>query len=538
VNALNVFPVPDGDTGTNMSLTLSGAVQDVAADPSCAVVAERVKYWATMRGRGNSGIILSQVLRGIAQGLAGHDRMGAQQLAAALVQASTTAYQAVMKPVEGTMLTVIREASAAAQAAVTADATLATVLEAATQEARDSVKRTPELLKTLRDAGVVDAGGQGLALVLEGLLRYARGEPVELERAGPQPPIPTFADIHGPDDFGYCTNFVLHGSGLPFDEIRTALAAMGHSAVIVGDEALIKAHIHMLMPGDALNYAARFGALSQIEITNMDLQRAALHQRAAPAARPAAHPFDLHAPSREEAADRRMSMQSSAGDQEAEPLAGIGVVAVAPGPGFAAIFRSLNVDAVVGGGQTMNPSTEDLLQAIERLPQREVIVLPNNSNIIMAARQATEMSSKRAEVLPSKTVPQGIAAKLSFNYQAGLDENIRAMTAAMRQVCTAEITRAVRDASVGEVDVRAGQMIGLLDGDLVAAADDREQVVDDLLQRMRLDEREVVTIYYGQAVERGTAEALALRVGERFAEVEIEVQASGQPLYDYIISAE
>jgi dihydroxyacetone kinase-like predicted kinase len=219
-------------------------------------------------------------------------------------------------------------------------------------------------------------------------------------------------------------------------------------------------------------------------------------------------------------------------------VADIGVVAVAPGDGFAAIFRSLNVDAVVGGGQTMNPSAEDLLQAIERLPQREVIVLPNNSNIIMAARQAAEMSAKQVRVLPSKTLPQGIAAKLSFNYQAGLEDNLRAMGAALRQVRTAEITTAVRDAAVDGVQVRAGQTIGLLDGDLVTAADDREQVIDDLLTQIGLDEHEIVTIYFGRAVERDAAEALAARIGERFAEVVVEVQAGGQPLYDYIISAE
>jgi uncharacterized protein len=520
VNALNVFPVPDGDTGTNMSLTLNGAIQDVAPDPSCAVVAERVKYWATMRGRGNSGIILSQVLRGMAQALAGHARMGAAELAAALAQASATAYQAVMKPVEGTMLTVAREAAEAAKAAADVGAPLVEVLTAAVAGADASVQRTPELLKTLRDAGVVDAGGQGLALLLAGMLRYARGEALEVEQ--PQTPVAVaFADIHGPDDFGYCTNFVLHGAGLPFAEIRAALADMGQSAVIVGDSELIKVHIHLLMPGDALNYAARFGVLSTIEITNMDLQREALHRKS----------DELRATSDELDLSPLVTDHSSL---ETE----IGIVAVAPGAGFAAIFRSLNIDAVVGGGQTMNPSTEDLLQAIERLPQHEVIVLPNNSNIIMAARQAAEMSAKQVRVLPSKTLPQGIAAKLSFNYQADLEENLRAMTAALRHVRTAEITTAVRDAVADGVEVRAGQTIGLLDGDLVTAADDREHVIDDLLVRIGLDEREIVTIYFGQAVDYHDAVALAARIGERFADVEVEVQAGGQPLYDYIISAE
>src|SRR5262245_32512733 len=487
VNALNVFPVPDGDTGTNMSLTLSGALQEVAPDPSCAVVAERVKYWATMRGRGNSGIILSQVLRGVAQALAGHARMGAAELASALAQASATAYHAVMKPVEGTMLTVIREAAEAAQTAVAGDVPLIEVLEAAVVGARDAVRRTPDMLKTLRDAGVVDAGGEGLALILEGMLRYARGEGLEIEQAQ-VPATVAFADIHGPDDFGYCTNFVLQGAGLPFDEIRANLAAMGQSAVIVGDADLIKVHVHLLMPGDALNYAARFGALSAIEITNMDLQRAAIHEARM---RTENHEESVVSGQWSVATDGRSQTTDDRPQTTDDPVADVGVVAVAPGDGFAAIFRSLNVDAVVGGGQTMNPSTEDLLQAIDRLPQHEVIVLPNNSNIIMAARQAAEMSAKHVRVLPTKTLPQGIAAKLSFNYQAGLEDNLRSMAAALQQVRTAEITTAVRDAAVDGVQVRAGQTIGLLDGDLVAAADDRERVIDDLLTQMGLDEREI-----------------------------------------------
>jgi DAK2 domain fusion protein YloV len=448
--------------------------------------------------------------------------MGALELAGALVQASATAYQAVMKPVEGTMLTVIREAAEAAQAAAATDASLVGVLEAAALRADVAVQRTPELLKTLRDAGVVDAGGQGLSLILAGMLRYARGETLEIPPADSQAPAEIrFADIHGPDDFGYCTNFVLIGEGLPFDEIRNTLATMGQSAVIVGDDKLVKVHIHMLLPGDALNYAVRFGALSQIEITNMDLQRAALHRK-----------NDVLGVKGDELERRSLATHHL-------PLATkVGVVAVAPGDGFAAIFRSLNVDAVVGGGQTMNPSTEDLLQAIEALPQRAVIVLPNNSNILLAARQAAELSAKDVRVLPSKTLPQGIAARLSFNYQAGLDDNIAAMTEAMRHVHSAEITSAARDATLDGIVVRAGQTIGLLDGDLVAAADAQEQVIDQLLDRMALDEHEVVTIYYGRSVERAAAEALAERVGGRYSGIDIEVQAGGQPLYDYIISAE
>jgi DAK2 domain fusion protein YloV len=521
VNALNVFPVPDGDTGTNMSLTLSGAVHDVQPDPSCTVVAEKVKYWAMMRGRGNSGIILSQVLRGMAQGLAGQPRMGPPELASALAQASATAYRAVLKPVEGTMLTVIREASEAATAAMSAQhATLLTVLDAAVRGARASVDRTPTLLKTLRDAGVVDSGGEGLFLILEGMARYAHGESLEYRARDEQPAV-AFEDIHGPDDFGYCTNFLLRGNGMPYDEIRATIAALGQSAVIVGDDELIKVHVHLLRPGDALNYAIGFGALEQIEITNMDRQREQLHART-----------EAQGLRTEASGSEPLSPQSSVLSTE------VGIVAVAPGAGFAQIFRSLHAGEVVGGGQTMNPSAEDLLAAIGRLPQQDVIVLPNNGNVIMAARQAAALSDKRVEVLPTKTAPQGLVALLGFNFQVGLTENTSAMSAAMDRVQTAEVTTAVRDAAVDGVAVREGQAIGLLDGDLVTAADTREAVIDELLGQMDLDAREIVTIYYGQPASRAEAETLGARIIDQHADLAVEVQDGGQPLYDFIISAE
>jgi DAK2 domain fusion protein YloV len=343
------------------------------------------------------------------------------------------------------------------------------------------------------------------------MLRYAQGESLEYAQAEQIPSI-AFEDIHGPDDFGYCTNFILRGQSMPFDEVRTTLAAMGQSAVIVGDDELIKAHVHLLRPGDALNYAVGFGALEQIEITNMDRQREELHQqKVAPAQQRANIP----------ALDTTVA-----------------VVAVAPGPGFADIFRSLHAAEVVGGGQTMNPSTEDLLEAIRSVEQHDVIVLPNNGNVIMAARQTAALSDKRIEVLPTKTAPQGIAALLGFNFEAGIDENLRAMGAAMGHILTGEITTAVRDATADGVVVRAGQTIGLLDGDLVIAADEPAAAIDDLLGRMELYEREIVTIYYGDGSSQAAAEALAARIQERFADLEVEVQSGGQPLYEYIISAE
>jgi DAK2 domain fusion protein YloV len=541
VNALNVFPVPDGDTGTNMALTMNGALQDVAPELSAAAVADQVRYGALMRGRGNSGIILSQVLRGLAQGLAGHERMGAPELAVALAQASATAYQAVMTPIEGTMLTVIREASEAARAAADGGAPLAETLAAAAAAAHASVRRTPELLKTLADAGVVDAGGQGLALLLDGMLRYARGEALTLAADAPRAAgAVAFADLHGPDDFGYCTNLIIQGAGMPFDDIRRRLAAMGQSAVIVGDQELIKVHIHTRRPGDILNYAVQFGALTGIEITNMDAQRAALHNgrqtadggrgdteaRRHPAVENGSAPFSAPPASPPPVSEPAAS------------IATVGVVAVAPGSGFAAIFRSLQAAAVVEGGPTMNPSTADLLAAIEGAPQEEIILLPNNGNVVMAARQAAHLSRKRVAVVPSQTVPQGLAAMLALNFGAGLEANTAAMTRALGDVRTGEITRAVRDATVDGLEVRAGQTIGLIDGALALADDSPARVLDALLDRMELEEREIVAVYYGQDVPPGDAEALAARISARFPELAVEVRAGGQPLYDYIISAE
>lgn len=514
LNDINVFPAPDGDTGTNMALTLGGALGEVEPHASCAVVAERVKYWATMRGRGNSGIILSQVLRGFAQGLSGHERMGAAAFTRALGQASAMAYQSVIQPVEGTMLTVIREAAAAAQTALAHATTLAGVLEAAVRGAREAVSRTPALLKALRDAGVVDAGGQGVFLILEGMLRYARGESLHRAPAASHASkLHVFHDRYGQEHLGYCTNFVLLGVNMPYQEIRAALATLGLSAVIVGDGDLIKVHIHTSQPGDALNYAVGFGVLTQIEITNMDLQHSQRH--AAQNAPPAAIPAD-----------------------PAETIARIGIVAVAPGAGFAAIFRSLNAGAVISGGQAAHPHAQELLEAIERLPQQEVIVLPNHANTLMAAQQAARLSAKRVAIIPTRTAPQGSAALIAFNYQAGLEQNARAMTAAIQQMCTAEMTTAIRDAVIAGVAVRAGQTIGLLDGDLVVAAEDRDLALDELLGRMRLDDRDVLTIYYGGAVGVTDAEAIAERIQGRFARLEVEVQEGGQPVYDYVIAAE
>ncbi|XSG75775.1 DAK2 domain-containing protein [Herpetosiphon llansteffanensis] len=514
VNALNVFPVPDGDTGTNMNLTLTAALKDVQDDASVAVVAERVYRGALMGARGNSGVILSQILRGLSQGMAGQQVCTPEILVAALEQASTTAYKAVIKPVEGTMLTVIRETSEAARAGFKPEMNWHEVLDLIVKGARVSVDNTPNLMKMLRDAGVVDAGGEGLYVLFEGAQAFARGEKLEQRVAPVDQLAMAFDDIHSDDDFGYCTNFMIQGEDIPYEDVRRTIAEMGTSVVAVGDERLVKVHLHTLRPGDALNYAVQWGSLGAIEITNMDKQRSDLHEaKAQQTSQPARVKPD-------------------------EPVSDVGVVAVAPGQGFRELFESLNVGEVVTGGQTMNPSIQDLVTAIEKLPQPAVVVLPNNSNVILAAQQAQQLTNKVVHVIPTKTVPQGMAAMFAFNYAVGAEENVQAMSRAIKAITTAEITTAVRDATVNDVEVRDGQTIGLLNGALVESGDQPDDVIDRILARMDLDDHEIVTIYYGEQCSAEQAETLAHKINATYPALDVEVQNGGQPFYDYILSAE
>lgn len=528
VNALNVFPVPDGDTGTNMHLTLSAALKDLNIQENAGLVCAQVQKQALRGARGNSGVILSQILRGFSEGVGGAEAMDGSLLGTAFVKAAERAYKAVMKPTEGTMLTVIRVVGEQAQAAAEAGASLQGVLEAAVEAAHAAVADTPRLLKQLRDAGVVDAGGQGIAVFLDGVLRWSRGESSTRTDVATQPATAVaFEDIHSDDDFGYCTTFLLEGEQIPFEQVRTTIADMGASVVVVGDESTVKVHIHTLRPGDVLNYAVGWGALTQIEIANMDAQRAQIKESGAVATVAGREP-------------KEASMSRTAGVTAShQELAPFGVVAIAPGPGWADIFRSASAGEVVTGGQTMNPSTAELAEAIERLPQEEVIVLPNNSNILMAARQAQEIVDKKVAIISSRTVPQGVAAILALNYEYDLERNVKAMTRATEQVRTIEITTAVRDAVVDGTSVQTGQTIGLLDDKLVAAGNDPDAVVDQMLEAVDMNDYEVVTIYLGENVDESRGTALANRICERYDHLDsVDVQVGGQPFYDYILSIE
>ena len=526
VNSLNVFPVPDGDTGTNMLLTMQSAIREANANPShnAGEIAAAISHGALLGARGNSGVILSQIMRGFARGMDKREKIDAALFADALVEAARTAYKGVVKPVEGTILTVIREASDRAVLAASQSDDVGYVLEKTVAAARSAVVRTPQLLAVLKEAGVVDAGGEGLAVFLEGALKYLNGEELETgETYGGAQHLETLSREEG---WGYDIQFHIRGNALDVDVIRETISAMGESALIVGDEQLVKVHIHAPNPGDIIKYGAEQGALVNIIIENMQEQY-----------------VDFMAGN---TADKRVGAENLGAilphapkvSPDTEDNTGIATIAVAPGPGLRRIFESVGVSAMVNGGPTMNPSTQDLLDAITRVSADDVILLPNDKNIILAANQVKELTAKHVHVIPSRTVPQGLAALLAFNFQADLDTNLNIMNAAMKRIRTVEITTAVRAAHINGIHVQEGQPIALLDGDLAAARDDMNALLLETLRAADASDNEIITLYYGSQVELAAAEQVRSLVQHEFPEQEIELHAGGQPLYPYIISIE
>ena len=514
INALNVFPVPDGDTGTNMVLTMRSALEEVKGvpDDSVAAVAHATAHGALMGARGNSGVILSQLLRGLASSLDNKAQFDGADFAAALSEASVTAYKGVIKPVEGTILTVGREAAEAAQVAVEdGQVDFLPVLERVVAAAKDSVARTPLLLDVLRDAGVVDAGGQGLYVILEGGLKQMRGESLEAPEAAEQmavrvESVPTEAE----QEWGYCTEFILRGQDLDLEEIKERMVAWGHSVLVVGDEDTTKVHLHTFRPGEVIGYASSKGTLHDIKIDNMQ---------------------DQHR-------EYLVMGEDATAAPTPEEMSGIATVVVVSGAGLREVFESLGAGTIVPGGQTMNPSTQELLQAIEKARTQNVIVLPNNSNVLLAARKAKDLSQKNVVVVPSETIPQGISALLSFNRQADLEKNAEVMENAARRVQTAEITRAIRSVKINGLEVEEGEIIGLLNGDLTASGKTIEKVVSQILEQMEAAEHEIITVYRGEGATQSQADDLISKMREKYPEQEWELINGGQPHYYYIISAE
>jgi len=526
INTLNVFPVPDGDTGTNMSLTMRAAVKEIAEanDGSAAVIAEKLARGALMGARGNSGVILSQILRGLAQGLEKKTTFTAADLAGAFQEASKLAYRAVIRPVEGTILTVIREVAEAAQRGAGQGDDIVAQMQEIVTAARQAVAKTPDLLPTLKQAGVVDAGGQGLATLLEGVWRYTRGESVQTTiTEAPKPSAEVKKGrITVEEEFGYEVVFLVHGQSLDVEEIRETITKMGGvSTVVAGDLKLLKVHTHTLTPGKILDYGVSLGSLMDINIEN--LQEQSLRYEAESKA--------------EHAGEDGTQESDDTGDVERE-VAEIATVAVAAGEGWVKLFESLGVGAIVPGGQTMNPSTEELLAAVQKVPSPKVILLPNNGNVIMSARQAPSLTDKEVHVVPTETLPEGVSALLAFNYEADFKANCAAMDGAAKRVQTAEITTAVRSVQIGGVHVREGDIIGLLNGRLVVANTDIPPVIHDTLQRMKAEQYEIFTLYYGEGVTSEQADETARQIKSWYPHQEIEVLSGGQPYYAYILSAE
>ncbi|MFC1903302.1 DAK2 domain-containing protein [Chloroflexota bacterium] len=514
IDALNVFPVPDGDTGTNMLLTMRSTIEEAyrAPDHSASAVAQAMAKGALMGARGNSGVILSQILRGLAQGFAEKETFNAVDFASALQESVEMAYQGLSNPVEGTMLTVIKEVADAVQAKVSADGDdLIPVMEAAVNAASESVANTPNLLPVLREAGVVDAGGQGLHTILDGVFRYLCGE-MELMRF--RKPQIIVSNVHATKlpqmiaadevPYGYCTEFLLKGEKIPPDKIKKKLEKKGESLIVVGDDSAVRIHIHTLDPGEVISYAASFGTMHQISIRNMDEQ----HQD-------------------------YLEMQ-----KEKTPAVDTAIIAVASGDGLADVFTSLGVSAIVPGGQTMNPSTKDLLQAVELVIADKVIILPNNKNIVATANQVQSLTKKTIEVVPTETIPQGVAALLAFDYEANLETNTQIMKKAVSTVSSIEITRAVRSTKIGELKIKKKQPIGFLDGALVAVGNSNLDVLNQTLSKADLDKAEVITIYYGADTEVTETEQAGSLIREQYPQLQIEVVRGSQPHYNYILSIE
>ncbi|MBI2911816.1 MAG: DAK2 domain-containing protein [Chloroflexi bacterium] len=505
INALNVYPVPDGDTGTNMLLTLRAVLKGLEASRARRLddVARVAARSAVLGARGNSGVLLSQYLVGLARSIEGHRRVDAAGLAAALADAAQAAYAALETPVEGTFLSVARAAGDAARTAVATDGGLLLVLEAAIQGAAEAVERTPSQLPVLAEAGVVDAGGLGLLRVLEGARLGLTGEELPPPPAAPAGEAPAMARLETfPEEgYGYCTEFLVAAQA-EVNDLRRALAPHGDSLLVVGIPGLLRVHIHTLDPQAVLELAQGTGPLREVKVQDMTQQHRSLRAR---------------------------------GQGE---TARVAVVAVAPGDGWCRLFLSLGASEVVTGGQSMNPSAEELVRAMETAPSDSVLVLPNNRNVILAAEQAARLVAKSVAVIQSRTAPQGVAALLGHNLEADLATNRRRMERALARVRTVEIARAVRDSRYRGLHVRRGQCIGLLDGELVSRADDLSLLVDEMLTRAGCEDADVVTFYYGEDLSLAAAHDLAERTRRRFPHLEVELLRGGQPHYLLIIAVE
>ncbi|WP_243354298.1 DAK2 domain-containing protein [Bacillus litorisediminis] len=528
VDALNVFPVPDGDTGTNMNLSMTSGAKEVKnnTQPHIGKVGQALAKGLLMGARGNSGVILSQLFRGFSKAIEQKETITAQDFSHALEAGVETAYKAVMKPVEGTILTVAKDAAKKAVETAKTETDLIKVMEAVVKEAKASLARTPDLLPVLKEVGVVDSGGQGLVFVYEGFLAELKGEKlsdtpvepsmndlVELEHHKSVQSHMSTEDI----EFGYCTEFMVRFEEdkvkkNPFKEeqFRLDLSKHGDSLLVIADDEIVKVHVHAEHPGEVLSYAQQYGSLINIKIENMREQHSNIVGNQTAPAKP-----DV----KKEKAD-------------------FGIVTVAMGSGIADLFKSIGAHAVIEGGQTMNPSTEDIVKAINEVNAKQVIVLPNNKNIVLAAEQAAELVNVSAEVVKTKTVPQGLSALLAFNPAVSLEENKRNMEEATEHVKTGQVTHSVRDTVIDGLELKAGDFMGIADGTIKVKSVEKQDAAIQLLKEMLDEDSEILTILVGEDATDQEVDQIVQFVEEHFGDVEIEVHQGNQPLYPFIFAIE
>lgn len=538
INDLNVFPVPDGDTGTNMTMTIMSAAKEVSAieDPQIATLAKAISSGSLRGARGNSGVILSQLFRGFTKAIADVSEIDTQILAEAFNRAVETAYKAVMKPKEGTILTVAK--GAAAKACEMAEQTddLEEMVREVIKHAEYVLSQTPEMLPVLKEAGVVDSGGQGLVVVLQGAFDVMMGKEVDFEitpSAGDKSPVSNAAKGAAIDNvdikFGYCTEFIIMLEK-KFDdndevEFKAYLESIGDSIVCVADDDIVKIHVHTNDPGLAIQKALTYGSLTKMKIDNMREE----------------HQAKVIAQSQVDAAVKEEKAEKA--EVKAEEVKGpkkdYGFVTIVAGEGLAEIFKGLGVDEVISGGQTMNPSTEDILNAADKVNADTIFVLPNNKNIILAAEQAAEIiEDKKIIVIPSKTVPQGITAMINFEFSKTVDENTASMKEGMSTVKTGQLTYAVRDTSIDGHEIKCNDIMGLGDDGLAAVGQNINGTLLEMLDTMVNEESELISLYYGSDISDEDAEAISAKVEEKYPDLDVELQNGGQPIYYYIVSVE
>lgn len=527
VNSLNVFPVPDGDTGTNMNLSFTSGADRVSLSESDRVdeMSKDLAKGLLMGARGNSGVILSQLFRGFSKAMEGKETVNASEFAHAFSQGVETAYKAVMKPVEGTILTVARESAHAAIEKAKQTDDIIEIMEHVVESAKVSLANTPNLLAVLKEVGVVDSGGQGLLFIYQGFLESLTGKKVSVKTKMAQADVTEIAHHENFEhighavstediEFGYCTEIMVQlGAGetvteeFDYDTFRNHLNTVGDSLLVVADDEIVKVHVHTEYPGEVMNYGQKFGSLVKIKVDNMRLQ----HDEV---------------------------LLKGKATKETEPMKPYAVIAVAAGEGIYKLFNSLGVSTLIKGGQTMNPSTEDILKAIEEANAEKTIILPNNKNIFMAADQAAEVSDRDVVVVPTRTISQGLTAMLAFNDQVDLASNKESMTAELAYVKSGQITNAIRDTEIDGVEIKTGDFMGIVDGKIVLSQPGRKEAVLATLRKMIDEDSEIITLIYGEGTDLAECEEISATISEEYSEIEVEIQEGNQPVYSYLMSVE